>query len=1028
MATQTEIAVHGGTAAPARLEFCDRPNQFARQPGLEKTGATIQVHGYQEFSISPDAIAPLPTDGPLLQKQNLVRGFFTPEFIRGKTVLDLGANGGFFSFWAQRCGAGSVTAVDLDVEYIRIVQAVTILLGLDRIETRKMLVQDCSEEADMVVAFAMVHWLYSCTAAYGSLDSVLGKLRALARQLLIVEWVAPNDPAMAVLQHTSWNSSIIQAPYNQDAFEDALRRHFARVEIYGYTTPTRTLYIAWTQPDEIDLNPELPLLAPRKSVLSSRLLATCNGQKYFSRVYLGDDGLTVLKQASYDLAVREMEVLGRLQGERFPRVLSSEQREGYSIVLLERIQGSSLNEMLPSIATTPASLARFFHDCLEVLADLQKAGVLHRDVRAGNILVRNGRPVLIDFGWALLDERSYLTPDGLGDTGRPMDGSFCDVYSMGQVLASVCPKNTSVFGPLIHAMTAQHRAQRLVQVGELQAVLRSLELPQTWEEPPRFGFVTRNLVPLPSAQHGMPSDTASVLPLRSEFDESRYLRDYPDVAAAVHSKEIASGWDHFERYGFSEGRRWFRKATPAAEPQFMNSELPNSKASTSKANAEIVELTALTAAAESYFQHGELAAAIETLEHALRLKANDFDCLMCLGNIQYRAKDMPGAVASFRSAMRQRTDSVIAHLSLATALIEMNDFLESEGAIRLALAIEPSNVSGLKLLTRLQLNSQRYKDAASVCEAILKNHGRDTDTWLALGRCRYELGDWQGAGKAFEQVLSLDPSNQIAAENLAHLRATQGHRENEAGTGPDTIGAAGDTRFARFRFHSPMKSCQTYQQIKQLKIGLIAGFGAANSSRDFGGLWGVYGLYLLQGAKALRCGYAEMVDVTPRPEFQEKIAELHRTMPLEVKMTQGDFRDPRLLYPLQPVEVSLLYEVLLHQDNAVEVIKNVVSKTTRCICVAQPVMKEELFALPNGAVNLQFYPEELKDQLRYSGWWEKEPVAERFTTGYWMWGQTTSHLTSIFHGYGWVPTFLETYEASEFWNYLLVRFEPRQGA
>lgn len=236
-----------------------------------------------------------------------------------------------------------------------------------------------------------------------------------------------------------------------------------------------------------------------------------------------------------------------------------------------------------------------------------------------------------------------------------------------------------------------------------------------------------------------------------------------------------------------------------------------------------------------------------------------------------------------------------------------------------------------------------------------------------------------------------------------------------------------DTQFARFRFQSALKPRQTYEQIKQLKIDLIAGIGRAHSIRDFGGLWGVHGLYLLEGAKALRCTFAEMVDVTPRREFEESVAELHRTIPLEVTMIRGDFRDSRIFDDMVPMEVSLLYEVLLHQDNAVSVIRDVASRTTRCICVAQPVMKEELFALPNGAVNLQFYPEELKDQLRYPGWWEKEPATDRFCTASWMWGQTTSHVTSLFRGYGWTPSILETYEASNFWNYALIRFEPAKA-
>jgi glycosyltransferase involved in cell wall biosynthesis len=237
--------------------------------------------------------------------------------------------------------------------------------------------------------------------------------------------------------------------------------------------------------------------------------------------------------------------------------------------------------------------------------------------------------------------------------------------------------------------------------------------------------------------------------------------------------------------------------------------------------------------------------------------------------------------------------------------------------------------------------------------------------------------------------------------------------------------AGGTERFAKFRLRSPLNPRQPLDRIKQLKLKLISDIGSATSIRDFGGLWGVHGLYLLEGAKALNASFAEMVDITPDPEFDTKIAEWPRGTPLDVRMVNGDIRQPRIFLTMASVEVSLLYEVLLHQDDVVEVVKNVVGKTTRCVCVAQPVLKEELFALPNGTVNLQFYPEALKDQLRYPGWWGKEATSDHFNPAFWMWGHTTSYLTSIFYGYGWIPRQLDTYDASEFWNYALIRFEPR---
>lgn len=232
--------------------------------------------------------------------------------------------------------------------------------------------------------------------------------------------------------------------------------------------------------------------------------------------------------------------------------------------------------------------------------------------------------------------------------------------------------------------------------------------------------------------------------------------------------------------------------------------------------------------------------------------------------------------------------------------------------------------------------------------------------------------------------------------------------------------------FEKFFFKSPVLPQKNHEEIRQLKIDLISTIGRANSIRDYGGLWGVYGLYLLEGAKALHCKYAEMVDVTPRKEFSGKVNEIQAGMNVQVEMKEADFRDPALYKTLIAVDVSLLYEVMLHQDNLQETIKNIVAKTIRYVCLAQPVLKEEMFKLPNGCVNLQFYPQELKDILRTPNWWPEEPVASRFETRYWMWGQTVSYFKAIFYGYGWDIEHLEAYHMSQYWNFALIRFVPRK--
>jgi tRNA A-37 threonylcarbamoyl transferase component Bud32 len=288
--------------------------------------------------------------------------------------------------------------------------------------------------------------------------------------MLIVEWIDPEDPAIQFFKHLDWNQEVITGAFTLEAFETALEKYFKKYDVLGDISPSRKIYLAFKHTCEIDLSGPLPLLFPKESIISSRLLAKVNGIDYWSRVYDWND--RIYKQATLDLATREGHILQDFSSPYFPRVLSIQDEDQYSVISMEKIQGTGLADASDDICSSSDRFIAFVNHGLNVLDLLADGGIVHRDIRMDNLMVRDGLPVLIDFGWAVSEQMPYFIPPGLGAAERPVDGSFSDVYSLGKVLKNLNKDRFPQFGPVIDLMIQDDQRLRISDVQVIRTLFR----------------------------------------------------------------------------------------------------------------------------------------------------------------------------------------------------------------------------------------------------------------------------------------------------------------------------------------------------------------------------------------------------------------------------------------------------------------------------------------------------------------------------------------------------------------------------
>ena len=113
--------------------------------------------------------------------------------------------------------------------------------------------------------------------------------------------------------------------------------------------------------------------------------------------------------------LREARALARLQHPNvvtiFHVVDTPELRHPW--LVMELVSGGSLDELLREGPLPPAEVARIGRGVLAALVAANRAGIQHRDVKPGNVLLRpDGTPVLTDFGIAALQGSTQLTATG----------------------------------------------------------------------------------------------------------------------------------------------------------------------------------------------------------------------------------------------------------------------------------------------------------------------------------------------------------------------------------------------------------------------------------------------------------------------------------------------------------------------------------------------------------------------------------------------------------------------------------------
>ena len=434
-------------------ELIVNPNKYAPNSSYSFKGGRISVGGYQSFGYDTQKriIIYDKSDVKIRGKiKNFLKIIKLGRF-KGKTVLDLGGNNGLFSIISLLNGARSAHVIDIDKQAIANVKRFSVESGISCLYGSESNIKDVSEKADIVIALALVHWIFNLTTGFGSLKSAIRFLREVANSALIVEWVDPLDPAILSFKHTAVGGNQVAADsYDEESFKREIGECFDELRLIGSITPTRRLYVAFDRDFLLDLDWD-QLLYEGKFVKSSKCLVDDpGGNPIYSRVYILED--KVVKQCSLLTGRNERDLLSSLEHPAIPKMLNYREIGSVSIIDLEKMPGCSIEDLLRNSPECNLSDFKLIALGLKgVVEYLSSCNVSHRDINPANVLwcSKLKKLSLVDFGWSRRPGiHQIFTPRKLGSTENFsgfIDPSLpkSDYYAASAVLSSF-PKNECI--------------------------------------------------------------------------------------------------------------------------------------------------------------------------------------------------------------------------------------------------------------------------------------------------------------------------------------------------------------------------------------------------------------------------------------------------------------------------------------------------------------------------------------------------------------------------------------------------------
>ncbi|MGH3292604.1 MAG: protein kinase domain-containing protein, partial [Trebonia sp.] len=396
-----------------------------------------------------------------------------------------------------------------------------------------------------------------------------------------------------------------------------------------------------------------------------------------------------------------------------------------------------------------AEVGRLGAALAEGLAAIHECGLIHRDLKPGNVILAEDGPRIIDFGIAkgadataltgssaLIGTLRYMSPEQLnGHELTPQS----DVFALGTVLAYAATGHDPFQAPAIPGVIT-----RILSgppdldplSGELRGIIADCLAKDPSSRPSPGDLLARFSRPAPQD----PTATAAPAPAPGS------------VPAAVPPPELRLA-------GAGGPVRAARGPSPASAG-------PDDAARRAEATAKAKESTQTGDSLYGQYRYADAEAAYR---EAVRLDSGYLMAHYGLGCVFRNTGRLPDAETAYREAIRLNPRNFYGYNGLGVVLRDNKRYLQAEAAFREAIRLHPGNFHGHNGLGTVLYEMKRYPEAEAAYREAIRALPDNAYAYNGLGNVLRATKRYREAAAAYRYALRIDPNEPFARSNLAEV-------------------------------------------------------------------------------------------------------------------------------------------------------------------------------------------------------------------------------------------------------------------